>query len=82
MATKSNVHVLGPHDTVSYADEAPHSLTVFIRKDEDTISRILSHPAEFEHTWQAAKTRKAVLASGKIDLSIWVEANPYTPPAF
>ena len=79
---KSKTYTLTPHDTVSYADEAPHTVTLFMRDGPDTIVGVRNLDAEFEHSWQAAITRKHVIAAGEINLDNWVESNPYTPPAF
>lgn len=82
MAKANNTYTLTPHDTVSYADEAPHTVTLFMRNGPDNIVGVLSLDAEFEHSWQAALTRKAIIAHDTINLDNWVVSNPYTPPPF
>lgn len=82
MAKQSNIYALTAHDTISYADEQPHTITLFMRDGPDHIVAVRSLDAEFEHSWQAAMTRKAIIANGAVNLDNWVESNPYVPPAF
>lgn len=78
----SKTHTIGEHDTISFDDEYPHTVRIFIRSQPDKVDRVLELNAEFEQPWQAGKTRKLILAAGKIDLSKWSEGAEYEPPAF
>ena len=76
------MYKLSKFDTVSYSDEPGHEIILFTRSAKDKITGVLRLKAEFTESWQAAKTRQAILAAGQVDLSNWTEANPYSPPDF
>lgn len=77
-----STYQLQAHDTISYADEHPHTVKLFKRSDPNTIIEVLTLDAEFDAPWQAAVTRKAVLANGEINTANWSNGPSYEPPPF
>lgn len=92
----SKTYKLTTNDTVAYIaanntdvrehgaeERGPFTLKVFCKDADGKITQVFTLDHEFEESWQAAKTRKVVLAQGYLDLAnaAWTDGDNYQPPA-